>query len=133
MTLVVDASVAVKWVQPEPDSERAAAMRREEPDLIGPSIVIAEIGSALWKSANRKDFSRSEAIRALEVATAHFARLIPLDELAVEAMALAVDLRHPIYDCFYLVLARRESAVLVTADEDMIAAARKAKIKVRRL
>lgn len=133
MTLVVDASVAVKWVLPEPGSDQAAALRNEEPDVIAPSLVVAEIGNALWKSALRKDLERSQALDGLRIATAHFSRLIGIEDLAADAMAFAVDGRHPIYDCFYLALARRENAALITADEDMIAAARKAKIKVRRL
>jgi predicted nucleic acid-binding protein len=133
VTLVVDASVAVKWVLPEPGSDQAAALRTEEPDVIAPSLIVAEIGNALWKSALRKDLSRSEALDALRIATAHFNRLIGFEDLAADAMALAIDGRHPVYDCLYLALARRENAALVTADEAMIAAARKAKIKVRRL
>lgn len=133
MTLVIDASVAAKWVLPEPDSERAAALRIEDPDLVAPSLVVAEVGNAIWKGAQRKDLNRPQALAALRIAAAHFARLVPLEELAAEAMALALDGRHPIYDSFYLVLARRESAPLVTADEAMVAAARRARVKVRRL
>ena len=133
MTFVVDASVAVKWVLPEPGSDQAAALRTEEPDVIAPSLVVAEIGNALWKSALRKDLGRSQALDGLRIATAHFSRLIGIEDLATDAMALAIEGRHPIYDCFYLALARRENAALITADEAMIAAARKAKIKVRRL
>ncbi|WP_254987446.1 hypothetical protein [Cyanobium sp. ATX 6E8] len=33
------------------------------------------------------------------------------------AQALAFHLDHPFYDCLYLALARREAAVLVTADQ----------------
>lgn len=133
MTLVIDASVAAKWVLPEPDSERAAALRMEDSDLVAPSLVVAEVGNAIWKGARRKDLNRAQALAALRIAAAHFARLVPLEELATEAMALALDGHHPIYDSFYLVLARRESVPLITADEAMVAAARKAKVKVRRL
>ena len=44
--MVVDASVAVKWVLPERDSAPAVALRGTDA-LIAPSIVIAEIGNAL--------------------------------------------------------------------------------------
>jgi predicted nucleic acid-binding protein len=30
---------------------------------------------------------------------------------------MAMDLKHPAYDCFYLAMAQRESATLVTADQ----------------
>ena len=36
--------------------------------------------------------------------------------LAPRATAMALDLDHAIYDCFYLALAEREDAPLVTAD-----------------
>jgi predicted nucleic acid-binding protein len=133
MTLVVDASVATKWVVPEHGSAAAAALREADADLIAPSLVIAEIGNALWKKASRGEIERREAIPALQLAISHFREIRPFEDLAGAALELAIDLRHPIYDCFYLALAERENAPLVTADEAMIAAAGKAKIKVRRI
>jgi predicted nucleic acid-binding protein len=41
----------------------------------------------------------------------------------VEALALACHLDHPVYDCLYLALARREAAVLLTADQKLMALA----------
>ena len=41
----------------------------------------------------------------------------PDRHLQAEALALACHLDHPVYDCLYLALARREAAVLVTADQ----------------
>jgi len=133
MTTVVDASVAVKWVLPEPDSARATAIRMVDDELIGPSLAWAEIGSAIWKAVRRGDMGARTAREALQIAMAHYHRIDPLDDYAERAIELALSLGHPIYDCFYLALAERENAPLVTADDAMIAAARKAKIKVRRI
>jgi predicted nucleic acid-binding protein len=41
----------------------------------------------------------------------------PDRHLQVEALALACHLNHPVYDCLYLALARREAAFLLTADQ----------------
>ena len=41
----------------------------------------------------------------------------PDRELQVEALALACHLDHPVYDCLYLALARREAARILTADQ----------------
>ena len=133
MTLVIDASVAAKWVLPEPDSGRAVALRSTGEEMIAPSLILAEIGNALWKSALRDEVSKSDAVRALAAAAAHLTTLVAIDELAEHATGLAIDLRHPIYDCFYLALAQRENAAVVTADERLLAAARKARIKARLL
>lgn len=131
MTLVVDASVAVKWLLPEPGSSAATALREEDPDLIAPSLIAAEIGSAIWRAAQSGTIKRSEAIEGLDSALLCFEALIPLEDIRIRALTLAIKLRQPIYDCFYLALAERENAPLATFDETMIAAARKAKIKVR--
>jgi len=131
--LVIDASVAVKWVLPEPDSDRAVALRDAGEDLAAPSIVLAEVGNALWKSALRGDITKSDAVRAWTAAARHLTDIMPLEALGERAVALSIELRQPIYDCFYLALAERENAAIVTADERMFAAARKARIKVRRL
>lgn len=134
MTLVVDASVAVKWVLPESGSERAAAVRGSDDDLIAPSLVCAEIGSAIWRAALRGEVSAAEARDQLKIAVAHYRRFIPLEELADTAIFLAIRLRHPIYDCLYLALAQRERCALITADAKLIAAGKRAKgIELRTL
>ncbi len=45
-----------------------------------------------------------------------FTRLHPAADLAPPAMHMARSLDRPIYDCFYLALAERENARMVTAD-----------------
>jgi predicted nucleic acid-binding protein len=133
MTLVIDASVAVKWILPEIGSDDAASLRAPGTDLIAPSLVIAEIGNALWKKCLRGEVARRDTAPALRLAISQFTGIVAFESLADSAIELAVSLRHPIYDCFYIALAERENAPLVTADENMIAAAKKAKIKVQRL
>jgi predicted nucleic acid-binding protein len=46
--LVVDASVAVKWVLKEPDSD-AARRIAEQAELLAPDLLWAELGSLLWR------------------------------------------------------------------------------------
>jgi predicted nucleic acid-binding protein len=132
MTIVVDASVAAQWVLEQEGTARANALRLES-GLVAPSLIAAEIGSALWKAVRRRIITSADALAAIEVALLPFEALIATEELRIPALALAIELQHPIYDCFYIALAGREQSPLVTADEAMIAAARKAKIKVRRL
>ena len=47
----------------------------------------------------------------------------PDRQLQAEALALACHLDHPVYDCLYLALARREAATLVSADRRLNALA----------
>jgi predicted nucleic acid-binding protein len=53
MKVVVDASVAAKWLLLEPDSEKAQALFRawtaKRITLLAPQILPAEIAGALWR------------------------------------------------------------------------------------
>ena len=134
MTIVVDASVAAKWALQENASDRARALLDSDEDFIAPSLIVAEIGSALWKRAVRQDMSTRDAVRALQSAVRLLTQLVSPTELAARATEIAVDLRHPIYDCFYLALAERERCALITADAKLIAAAKAVKgVEVRKL
>lgn len=131
--MIVDASVAAKWVLPEPNSDRADLLRQQANELVAPTLVVAEIANAIWKRAMRNEISAEDGAAALRAAVNLFSAIVNMAELADEAFKLSASLRHPIYDCFYIALAQRERAELVTADERMATAARKARIKVRRL
>ena len=133
MTLVIDASVAAQWVLDEYGSARANALRSAD-GLIAPAIIAAEIGSAIWKAVRRGTVTRADAIVAIDAALLPFQILIPTEELRVRALELAIDLDHPIYDCFYLALAERERCALVSADKRLLTAAKRLKkIDVRAL
>ena len=56
MRVVVDASVALKWVFDEPESEAAVALRDEE--LVAPALWLAEAANALWRRWCRSPWSR---------------------------------------------------------------------------
>ncbi len=64
-----------------------------------------------------------KARAALSKLPERFDVLSPLLPLTEDAFEIAVSLNHPVYDCFYLALARRESAPLVTADKHLAATA----------
>jgi predicted nucleic acid-binding protein len=134
MSLIVDASVAVKWFSQETDSDKAEALLSGVQPLIAPDLIIAEIGNALWKKVGRRLLQGDQAIKAMVDAPGFFDRLVSLDELGPRAAEMAVELRHPAYDCFYLALAERERAPLVSADDKLLAAAKKLKrIEVQKL
>jgi predicted nucleic acid-binding protein len=95
--------------------------------LIAPPLVTAEIGNALWKKALRREMTRNETVAAFRLAVSHFAELVPLDDFREKALELAIELRHPICDCYYIALAERERCALITADARLIAAAKAVK------
>ncbi len=132
MTLVVDASVAVLWTLTQRNSDRAAALQSEG-ELIAPSLIVAEIGNAIWKAVRRGDLPPHESGTAIEIALGPISALTPMEELYPRALEFAIERDHPIYDCFYIALAEREHAEMVTADERMFTVARKVKVKAKLL
>jgi predicted nucleic acid-binding protein len=49
-----------------------------------------------------------------------FEEFIPSHDLKDRALAVALELRHPAYDCFYVALAEQRGCQLVTADDRLI-------------
>lgn len=114
MKVVIDASVALKWVVPEDGSEAARALRRFE--LIAPNIWLAEVANALWRHVLRAELEQRQAEGLLRELKAAPVLTIPLEADIQIALGLASELSHPIYDCIYLALAQRESTYVITAD-----------------
>ena len=120
MTIVVDASVALRWCLQLNKSDRAEELLRSGHHLIAPDLVIAEITNAAWKFIIFDRMVPESAVSAVREIVKAFEELVPMSALRDRALAIAIELRHPAYDCFYLALAERSTSPLVTADEKLI-------------
>jgi len=120
VSVVIDASVALKWVLDEPGTEAADALLDEE--LIAPSLWLLEAANALWRRTQRGEINNEEAKERLaELCNAPVMTTRIEDDL-LAAADLATMLDHPVYDCLYLALAIRENTYVVTADSRFHAA-----------
>lgn len=133
MSIVVDASVAVKWFSEEIRSKEAETILTAAEPIVAPDIILAEIGSALARKTAAKILRKAQAMAAIAEAPHYFERLVASIELAPRATELAIEYRHPIYDCFYLALAEREKVDLVTDDGKLMTVAKRAKVRVKAL
>lgn len=120
MTLVVDASVAFKWLADEEWTPQALALLAGSTPLIAPQHLIAEVCNVAWKSWLRAELSEEQARAAGRKVELLVDTLFPIPDLAESATRMAIELRHPAYDCFYLALAERERSVVVTADGRLV-------------
>ena len=123
MTVVIDASVILKWVIPEADSEAADALLASE--LIAPSLWISESANALWRLTVQGTITKDVASKLLNALRDAPVTSVEPDGDIDSALALATDLNHPLYDCLYLALALRENTHVVTADKRFVALASK--------
>ena len=120
MTIVVDASVALRWCFQLNGSDRAEELLRSDDHLIAPDLVIAEITNAAWKFVIFDRMKAESAISAIHEVVKAFEELVPTSVLKDRALEIAIELRHPAYDCFYLALAEREISSFVTADDRLM-------------
>ena len=116
MRLVVDASVAVKWLIAEDDSDVARELVARGEDLHAPRLIASEIANALWRKARLGEIERGEAGAMLASVPEMPVRWGADEAVCADAVRLALALDRPVYDCVYLALAHRIGAILVTAD-----------------
>jgi len=121
-TIVVDASVLVKWFIPEPNQVEARAIA-EHRTLLAPDFLQVECASVFWKRVKRGDMAPEAAEAALNALRAVPIIWIRDADLVVPARELAAENDHPIYDCLYLALALRFGVPVVTADRRFAALA----------
>ena len=118
-TLVIDASIAVKWVVEEEGTPQALTLRQRA-KLIAPDLLVAECANILWKKVARNQLSREEALLAAKLLQGAEVELLPMRSLFEVATSLAIELDHPAYDCIYLALAVENDCPFVTADERLL-------------
>jgi predicted nucleic acid-binding protein len=115
-TLVIDASIVIKWVVEEDGTDLALALRQKA-RLMAPDLIVAECANILWKKVQRKELSKDEALISARLLQSAEIELVPTRALMESATRLAIELDHPAYDCLYLALAVESGCRFVTADE----------------
>jgi predicted nucleic acid-binding protein len=125
-SLVLDASVAIKWAIPsarEPLTDESLRLLKRyvnsEIEFVVPDVFWAELGNVLWKGTRQRRWSKDEAeavtsdMRARDFTTVSSLTLLP------EALRIAFAYDRAVYDCLYVALAVQLKTDLITADERM--------------
>jgi len=116
--LVVDASVAVKWVVPEQGSKEAELLL--DHGLVAPDLLFAECANILWKKVRRGELTGDEAEIAGQTLEQADLTIVSARAYVIRATTIAVELDHPAYDGIYLAVAEALQLRLVTADDRLI-------------
>lgn len=124
MRMVLDASVAVKWLLPEEESEKARHVFLDwnagRIELAAPSLLPVEVASALCKKVRKKEVDRGRAAQLFWEFQRLNLPLVPAENLVFSALDFAFLYGHPVYDCIYVALAVRDRCCLLTADDVLV-------------
>jgi predicted nucleic acid-binding protein len=126
ISLVLDASVAVKWAIPsarEPFTDASLRLLKRyvdgEVEFIVPDVFWAEVGNVLWKGTRQRRWRQDEAEAVAADMRARDFRTVSSRILLPEALRIAFGFDRAVYDCLYVALAVQSKTDLVTADERM--------------
>lgn len=122
-TVVVDASLALKWVIPETDSNAAIELLNqwttEGKKVVAPALFIYEVTNILYRQSAANKLTYEEAKQSLKKLFSIGVKLkFTLHEnISMQAMEFAHLFNLPAtYDAHYLALAQREKSDYWTAD-----------------
>jgi len=120
-TLVIDASVAVKWFVREEDGDKALTLRNRHIEggvtLVAPDLLVYEVANALSYHPKMRDEDIEEDLAALFMVDLEL--VPPSTELTVSTTLRARQLGISVYDSSYLVLAETIATNLVTSDKQL--------------
>ena len=116
MSVVVDASVAVKWFVPEEGHEAAFAVLQVRTPKWIPDFGLVEIVNVLRKKLRAGQIAARQIGEIIDTFPNLFASVVPTLDLIGDAWNIARMLDHPIYDCLYLACAERHGLELITTD-----------------
>jgi predicted nucleic acid-binding protein len=129
VSIVIDASVALKWIFDEPGTEAALALLTEQ--LISPALWLAEAANALWRHVRLGEITAEQGFARLSALTNAPIATLPIEPHVPRALAIATQIGHPVYDCVYLALALHHNTHVVTDDRRFAAAAARSELADR--
>lgn len=119
MTLVVDASVIIKWFAVEELIDEADRLRPLLDRLAAPDFCLIELANIVWTKVRRGTFLPDEAAQI----TSHLRRsgllFLPSEPLLDTALSIAHELDHPVYGCLYVAAMELLGAAFVTCDQPL--------------
>ena len=129
MTVCVDASLVVKLLLPEPDSDIAervwARWEGAAEAVVAPALLDYEVASVLRLQVLRRRITVRESIESFGYFLRRAIHRLHDSDIAVRALEIATDLGQPrASDAAYLAVAERFGAPFWTADERLFNVAR---------
>lgn len=117
--MIVDASVAFKWIAPEDDSDLASDLILKH-ELFAPNFLLIEVANGLWKKAIRHQLDPEVSFAPELDRLDSLVNLLDETTIVGRALEIGRNIPHSIYDCLYLAMAEAREEVVVTADAKLV-------------
>ena len=122
--IVIDASVAFKWIQYKNEEYRNEAQiiyknhQTQKQTILVPSLFFIEIANAL---ATKSATTVSQSNKALKfIFKSALSKYEPDQTDILKATKLAKKFKTSVYDMLYAVIAKTNKCILITADENFV-------------
>lgn len=129
MICVLDVSGGIEVILDRKRRKEIEQYLQDADQVISPDLYVAETANVYWKYVHLKQLAEAICEKALEYTLELVDFFEPSTSLFREAFGLSCQIGNPVYDSLYLVLARRNNAVLLTLDTRLADACCKLSIK----
>ena len=116
MKLVLDASAAIEIALQRGRAPALSDAVGQADLVLAPDLFVPEVVNTIWKYHHFERLALDVCDQAIDAALRLVDTIVSTRELHGEAFLLARSARRPVYDMFYLALARREDALFLTLD-----------------
>lgn len=124
MIVVLDASAAVEVVLNRKEADHLSTILSQADSVLVPSLYPAEIANVFWKYHQHCDMPISDCENYLQATLEIPDEQIDIKNMTNEVFSTAIRTNMTAYDMYYMVLARRHNAYLMSLDKKLMKTAK---------
>lgn len=130
MIVVLDASAAIEIALSRHNAELYEMKIEKASKVMTSELYKAETANVLWKYNIAGLLNREEVQKRLRYCDELIDEYIDISENNEEALNEGIRMKHSVYDLLYLVIARRNGAILLTQDKRLNEIAKEAGVEI---
>ena len=119
MKIILDANAAPEIGERTQNGALFLNVIMNSEGVMAPELYVYEISNTMWKYARKDKNNAEKYLEAVRVYTGYINDFVSSTNLWPEALKLATEYDHPVYDMFYAALAHRHNAMLITMDKKL--------------
>jgi len=119
MTVVLDVSAAIEIVLKKDKMDFFNQAFRSANWVFAPELFVFELSNVFWKYQKAKVLSHEECVQYVSDGIELVDDFFGPEDLWKESLSEGIKNSHSVYHMFYLVLARRHDATLITNDRPL--------------